>query len=278
MEKQNVKILKLSFSEELDNFATCLENVPRIDSSRHTLSGAKQFQYSTIDKIYSYLGKLSSRFRELYNSSGPFKELVDEFNLLRKDLVSIIESEKSYSSDYISSSDLSNIRLFFNKASSFISSSVTKINDYRNIYSELVETPKNINDKVFIVHGSENGVIEEIKKIFLKTDYKVVVLEEQASVGSQYIYEKFVEAARPCGFAIVIMHVDDPSSAVFRGNVLIELGYFLGTIGKSNILIVSNCSEDKMPSDIKGIYIHKTISKNWKREVKQSLIKRGFVL
>ena len=269
---------QLSFSEELNNFAARLTDLPKIDSTIHSLSGWKQLQYSTIDEIYSYMGKLSTKFKDIYNSSGPFKELIDEFNLLRKEVIAIIESEKTYTSDYISSDNISSIRLFFNKISSFISSSISRINESRNIYSEINESPKEINDNIFIVHAAEQNLISDVKKFFLKTKYNIVILEEQASEGAQYVFEKFLEAARPCGFSIVILCSENPDNPLFRPNVLLELGYFLGTVGKKNTLIISNCGEDQMPSDIKGVYIHKLSNRNWKKEVKQSLLKRGFEL
>ena len=278
MKKSKKNNKKTTFSEELNIFVSSLNDIPSVDPAKHSLKGWKQLQYSIIDDTFSNLGKLSIRFRELYNSSGPFTELLNNFNELKKELIVIIESEKSSYSDYISDGDISKIRIFINKVSSFIAYAVAKINEYRNIYSEINESSREINNNIFIVHGPEERAVQVVKKLFNKTDYNIVVLEEQATEGMQFVFDKFIETARPCGFAIVVMFANDQNMPIFRPNVLFELGYFLGTLGKRNILIISNCEEDKMPSDIKGVYIHKMSNPNWEKEVKRSLIKRGFVI
>ena len=264
-----------SFSEELESFAAYVDTIPFVNTYNDTLHRWKQIQYSIIDDIFKYISRLSIKYKEIYNKTGPFSTIFDSFNKLSAELIAIIKNEKSYGA-YVDSDNVASIRIFLNKISAFISNSLILINDSRDVGSGLPENP--LNKEIFLVHGSDEKVILEIKKVFKNTNINLKILESTSQIGLQYIFDKFEENARVCSFAIVILNSLNDTEVNFRPNVLIELGYFLRHLGKKRIIIVTNCSEDKMPSDIRGVYVVKTTKKLWTSEIKKSLIKSGFEL
>lgn len=118
------------------------------------------------------------------------------------------------------------------------------------------------NRKIFIVHGRDLIMRDRVCALLgrLKLDY--VILESEHNNGATII-EKFLTNAVDCGYSIVLFSADDvgklnDSKAELkyrtRQNVILELGYFLGTIGRKNIAILHQTGlEIDKPSDFDGI-------------------------
>jgi predicted nucleotide-binding protein len=110
--------------------------------------------------------------------------------------------------------------------------------------------------KVFVVHGhagAEHAVAGYLRKIGLQP----VVLHEQANEG-RTIIEKF-EAHSDVGFAIVVVTPDDvgglkggPQRPRARQNVVLELGYFVGRLGREKVCPLIQ-GEVELPSDVLGV-------------------------
>ena len=121
--------------------------------------------------------------------------------------------------------------------------------------------PKETTSKrVFIVHGRDEGWREAVAR-FLETKLKLqpVVLQEQASQGRTVI-EK-IEKYSDVHFAVVLMTPDDegrlfgsedPLTRRSRQNVVFELGFFMGLLGRGRVCVIG---EPNMPelSDLKGL-------------------------
>jgi predicted nucleotide-binding protein len=115
-------------------------------------------------------------------------------------------------------------------------------------------------ERVFLVHGHDNSVVHEIARFLEKARLEVVVLREQPNVGSTVI-EKLC-AHSDVGFAVVLMTADDlggPAAAPLpeqrfraRQNVLFELGYFLGKLGRGKVTVLHR-PEVEIPSDYSGV-------------------------
>ena len=94
----------------------------------------------------------------------------------------------------------------------------------------------------------------------LKLDY--AILEYESNSGNTII-EKFLSNAKDCGYAVVLFSPDDLGGLNIHGeemkprvrqNVILELGYFLGTIGRKNIVILHTTGTlIEKPSDFDGI-------------------------
>lgn len=112
--------------------------------------------------------------------------------------------------------------------------------------------------RVFIVHGHDVGAREMVARFMTDLQFDVVILHEQANRGKTII-EKFEEHA-DVGFVIVLLTPDDRGSALTsdvqqsraRQNVVLELGYFLGRLGRDRVIALRK-GDVELPSDILGI-------------------------
>ncbi|MEA2364360.1 MAG: hypothetical protein QOD71_3505 [Thermoleophilaceae bacterium] len=115
--------------------------------------------------------------------------------------------------------------------------------------------------QVFVVHGHDRETRERVARLLEQLDLEPVILEEQTDRG-RTIIEKFEQHALNVGFAVVLMTPDDVAAKVgnpvpetpnrARQNVVLELGYFIGALGRSRV--VALCAEGiERPSDIHGV-------------------------
>jgi len=119
-----------------------------------------------------------------------------------------------------------------------------------------------LSTEIFIVHGHD----EEIKQAIARTVEKIglvpIILHEQLNKG-RTIIEKFEDYAN-VNFAIVLLSPDDiayPKNKSSedknfrpRQNVIFELGFFVGKLGREHVFIL--CKEEEnfeIPSDYSGI-------------------------
>ena len=136
-------------------------------------------------------------------------------------------------------------------------------------------------DKVFIVHGHDEALNQEVARIVEKQGLEAIILSEQANQGKTII-EKIEENA-DVGAAICLFTGDDYGKAKgansenlrARQNVVFEAGYFMGKLGRGNVIIVAD-KDLELPSDMQGVVY--TDSKNWKIEVLQGLDKIGYAV
>lgn len=135
--------------------------------------------------------------------------------------------------------------------------------------------------KVFIVHGHNNELKETVARFLEKIELEPIILHEQVN-GGLTIIEKF-EKNSDVKFAIVLMTPDDLGNSKFnipnlnprsRQNVIMELGYFLGKLGRENVCALIK-GDIERPSDYDGvIYISVDQTEGWKlllaKELKQA--------
>jgi CheY-like chemotaxis protein len=125
--------------------------------------------------------------------------------------------------------------------------------------------------KVFIVHGHDETTKLALKN-FLQNKLHLpepIILHEQPSLGRTVI-EKFEDYAFDASIVCVVLTPDDVGAAISdsddlkrrgRQNVIFELGYFLGQLGrKSGRVLLLHHGPIELPSDLAGI-IYIDISK-----------------
>lgn len=121
-------------------------------------------------------------------------------------------------------------------------------------------SPGPIGNTVFLVHGHDEAVIHETARLLERLDLKVVILREQPNSG-RTIIEKFVDYSN-VGFAVVLLTGDDRGGVKTLGfdeqklrarqNVILELGYFLGKLGRHRVCTLYQ-EDIEIPSDYHGV-------------------------
>jgi predicted nucleotide-binding protein len=140
--------------------------------------------------------------------------------------------------------------------------------------------------KVFVVHGHDEALRETTARFIEKLDLEPVILHEQPNKGLTLI-EKF-ESNSMVGFAVVLLSGDDIGSKKTddksqmslraRQNVIFELGYFIGKLGRNKVCAIYQEGVD-LPSDYSGVvYIPFDSSGAWKLKLAKELKESGIVL
>jgi predicted nucleotide-binding protein len=119
------------------------------------------------------------------------------------------------------------------------------------------EKPTAATKRVFIVHGHADGPREAVARFLEQLGLEPVILHEHANQG-RTIIEKF-EAHADVGFAIVLLTADDVGGpqqgkqrSRARQNVILELGYFIGRLGRGQVCALK-VGDLELPSDILGV-------------------------
>ena len=114
--------------------------------------------------------------------------------------------------------------------------------------------------RVFVVHGHDEAVKQAVARTLEKLDLDPIILHELPDKGRTFI-EK-LEDETDVGFAVVLRTADDlggPKTARpesyrprARQNVLVELGLFLGKLGRQRVAVLFEPGGE-MPSDYSGV-------------------------
>ena len=143
---------------------------------------------------------------------------------------------------------------------------VSKYEDRSRLISYLADLNivKNIErPRTFIVHGHDESELKDLKD-YLQNTLKwpePVILRDQPNKGKTII-EKFEEHAGIIDYVFILITPDDTNFAPktdddkrrARQNVIFELGFFYGLIGRlEGRIIVLKKGEVEIPSDIHGI-------------------------
>jgi Predicted nucleotide-binding protein containing TIR -like domain len=126
-------------------------------------------------------------------------------------------------------------------------------------------------NKVFIVHGHDDNAKISVARFVEKLGLEAIILHEQPNNGKTII-EKFESNARDVDYAIILLTPDDLASSIndpenkkfrARQNVILELGYFSGALGRKNICVLYKNGVE-IPSDYLGvIYTELDSSEGW---------------
>lgn len=150
-------------------------------------------------------------------------------------------------------------------------------------FVEDVKVPSfELSRKVFIVHGHDDGVREAVARFLEKIGFQAIILHEQANQGRTVI-EK-VEVHGDVGFAIVLLTPDDTGCKVGntpnprpRQNVLLELGYFIGRLGRDKVCALITSDNMELPTDFAGVVWERfDRSGGWKTVLGRELQAAGF--
>ena len=115
-------------------------------------------------------------------------------------------------------------------------------------------------DAVFLIHGQDELTKEKVARFIESLGIETIILHEQIN-KSMTILEKFEEYSRKAKFAVALFTPDDSGHPVgkeeqkksrARQNVVMELGYFIGLLGRENVAVLYR-GDVELPSDMLGI-------------------------
>lgn len=139
---------------------------------------------------------------------------------------------------------------------------------------------------VFIVHGHDESMKANVARTLEKLGLAPVILHEKPNQG-RTIIEKFSDYSA-VGFAIVLLSPDDvgrlraaPAEALHaraRQNVIFELGFFVGRLGRERVLALYVPTKNfELPSDYSGIlFVPFDSSGRWQFDLVKELKAAGY--
>jgi len=141
-----------------------------------------------------------------------------------------------------------------------------------------------INKKIFIVHGHDEHAKEMVARFLENNDFDTIILHEQAN-GGRTIIEN-IENYSDVGFAVILLTPDDigraknedKSQSRARQNVILELGYFVGKLGRNKVCVFKS-DELEIPTDFSGVIWNQLDSIGaWKYILLKELKEAGYDL
>lgn len=117
-------------------------------------------------------------------------------------------------------------------------------------------------NKIFVVHGHDNEMKSAVAQTLQKLDLDPIILHEKPNSGRTLIDK--ISDYNHVSFAVILLSPDDlaypkektPDEAKYRAkqNVIFELGYFLGRLGKQNVVAIYRKKKDfEIPNDYNGV-------------------------
>ena len=164
----------------------------------------------------------------------------------------------------------------FNRAKGYILGALKTAKDIQEkpVLIKNKEKPKITGDKVFIVHGHDGDLKNQLELFLKKTGLEPIILHKQSDEG-QTIIEKFEKHGNEVGYAFILLTPDDIGYSVeeeqkreedklkklrARQNVIFEFGYFVGKLGRERVSCIYK-PDLELPTDISGV-IYKKINQN----------------
>jgi predicted nucleotide-binding protein len=128
-------------------------------------------------------------------------------------------------------------------------------------------------------------VKESVARFLEKLGLTPVILHEQPNAGKTVI-EKF-EAHSDVGFAVVLLTPDDLGGSASspdklnhraRQNVILELGYFIGKLGRAKVCALHKGGVE-IPSDIHGVlYVPYDAGNGWRLSLASEIKAAGIAV
>lgn len=139
--------------------------------------------------------------------------------------------------------------------------------------------------RAFVVHGRDDAARESVARFLEKLGIEAIILFEKASSG-RTIIEK-LEHYGKVSFAVVLLTPDDEGRLAgsadglkprARQNVLLELGFFVGKLGRENVCALCKPPID-VPSDWDGVvWVQMDDHDGWKIKLAKELKAAGFAV
>lgn len=139
--------------------------------------------------------------------------------------------------------------------------------------------------RVFVVHGHDHEMKETVARTLQDLDLQPVILHEKPNLG-RVIIEKILDYS-DVGFAVVCLSADDVGRTRSqssdsdrprpRQNVLLELGFFIGKLGRTHVMPLRRPDDMEIPSDYDGVvYVAFDVAGSWRFDLIRELKACGY--
>jgi len=108
-------------------------------------------------------------------------------------------------------------------------------------------------EKVLIVHGHEELPKVQLANFLYEKGFEPIILHQQPN-GGRTLIEKLEKGSSDVRYAFILLTPEDRCDGHLRArqNVILELGFFWGTLGRDRVCCLSK-GEVQLPSDMHGI-------------------------
>lgn len=172
-------------------------------------------------------------------------------------------------------------RLFadIDKESNYLESLIERLELIPCVGTVSTNATKELNQNVFLVHGHNHSIKQEVARFIEKLKLSPIILDEQVNEGKTII-EKFEHHASLSSTAVVILTADDiffdDSGQKFvraRQNVILELGYFLSSLKRYGVIALYEEGVE-IPSDFAGV-LYISLKEEWQIKVAKEFKRIG---
>lgn len=154
-------------------------------------------------------------------------------------------------------------------------------------------------NSIFVVHGHDETMLQEVTSFLVSVGVEPVVMK-QVGGADQSLFQRFLRFTHDTNFAVALLSADDLGAARLqyefngvadralryraRQNVILELGFFYGSLGWENVFVLEKPPKDpfpdfERPSDLSGVLFDKFPPNGaWKDVLRKRLIEHGFAL
>jgi len=139
--------------------------------------------------------------------------------------------------------------------------------------------------KVFVVHGHDDEAKLNVARFLEKLELEPIILNERPNEGRTVI-EKF-EHHSDVAYAVVLLTPDDigkekdmpgETHPRARQNVILELGYFIGRLGRARVCALHKGSVE-IPTDYHGVlYVPMDAGDGWKLKLAKEIKAAGLLV
>lgn len=237
---------KESFTKWLHDVQTAIRNF--FDTNSPHLSSFNRIGYSP--RVYSPNGT---------DFQTPFRNGISSAQGLLKSIISEVQ-------EYWPDDEEKAIAEGVNTAAKFINQLTEQLPSEKPTKKKKSRAKTKLGKSVFIVHGHDNLIKEQVASFIKKIGLKPIILHEKPNKGKTII-EK-IESNHNVAFAVALWTPDDKGKknksrrldGRARQNVIFETGYFIGLLGRDNVAVLRKKGTD-IPSDYDGV-LYLEIDKN----------------
>jgi predicted nucleotide-binding protein len=241
------------------------------------MQGSDQIQGQAFGS-QGFQGWQSATHAALSNVFGPDSPLVHEFQGINYRFVPSEINLLTADPKFREMMDRSAFATGLQTARALLLTAILEVNQWL----EALAPPTPPSRKVFVVHGHDEGLREAAARLLSRLDLNPIILQEQPVQGRTII--ESIAAHSDVAFAVVLLTPDDVGAGIkdsdnlkkrARQNVILELGYFVGKLGRGHACALVK-GDVELPSDWHGVlYVPVDEGGGWRYRLAQELRAAG---